>query len=118
MSTILLPPEVTIPETGGDEVIDFDATLAVADTSEVLFTVPSGKVLREVVLVHRGGIFEDAYFNFVADDPATTSSTHLRFREVRNVDGLALPEGDYSFIGGPGDTPTVEGFAIVGPPAA
>jgi hypothetical protein len=115
MTQILPAPELAQQETRGDEVIPFDVTLALADTSETLFTVPGGKRLRSIAVVNRSSGQAVAHVALAAATPATTSDMLLGRRDSAGIEQLDLPEGTYAFIGGAGDTPRVTGVAVVGP---
>lgn len=96
-----------------DEVIPFDVTLGVADTSENLFTVPGGKRLRSLSLANMGN--GSAHVSFSAGTPATVGDFELEKRDAASEAGLDLAEGTYAFIGSAGATPRVRGVATVGP---
>jgi hypothetical protein len=91
------------------EVIPVDVTLAVANTAETLFTVPTGKVGRSFSLLNDSGAPSTAHVSFVAGGTATTANKGIARRERWDEEGLHLPEGTYSFIGGTGETPRVRG---------
>jgi hypothetical protein len=95
-----------------DEVIPFEVTLAVAATSETLFTVPAGKSLTGLVVVNEGT--QKGYVSMTAGAAATNADLPVAKREVVNLDGTTLAEGTYAFIGDAGETPTLRGFALVG----
>ncbi len=118
--TVIFPgAEFTQQEVRGDEVVVFDATLAVADTSEVLFTVPVGKRLRSVAFTFRSTGNIAAFVSLTEGASATLADILVdRTNPSAAVDGLDLPEGDYEFIGGVGQQPRVRGFAVVGPALA
>lgn len=112
MSPIIpTPPDSTTPEDRDrTESLAVNKTLAVADTSEVLFTVPVGKVARAVdlsipVLPLSGG---HAYVNFNGA-AATVADSKVPRGGALSQDFLELAAGDYEFIGEVGKTPTVEG---------
>ena len=115
--TLILGAEATVTgPTGADEAIPVDVTLAVADTSEVLFTVPGGKRIRSFDLANvSAGNNTDAHLSLTATVAATTGDLVLRRREVLGQTGLDLAEGTYAFIGGAGDQPRVKGIVWVGP---
>jgi hypothetical protein len=96
----------------GDEVIPFDVTLAIAATSETLFTVPAGKQLLSVSIANEGNV--TAYVSMDAGVAATSADTEVAKRETVSLDGLGLLPGTYAFIGDAGQTPTLRGFAVVG----
>jgi hypothetical protein len=116
MTQIIPAPELSQQEVRGDEVIPFDVTLAVADASETLFTVPAGKRLRSIAAVNRSSGQDEAHIALAAATPATTGDLLLARRDTASAEQLDLPEGTYAFIGGAGDTPRVTGMAVVGPP--
>ncbi|KKK91019.1 hypothetical protein LCGC14_2717180, partial [marine sediment metagenome] len=93
MTQIVPSPQLSQQETRGDEVIPFDVTLAVADTSETLFTVPGGKRLRSVAAVNRSTGQEDAHLSMAAAAAATTADTLVERRDSLSFDRLDLPSG-------------------------
>jgi hypothetical protein len=98
-----------------DEAIPFDVTLAVADTSEVLFTVPGGKFLRSLSVANEGN--GAAHVSLTATVAATTADIELGKRDSFSENDLDMAEGTYEFIGAVGETPRVRGLAMVGPAA-
>ena len=96
-----------------DEVIPFDVTLAVADASETLFTVPAGKRLRSLSVANMGN--GSTFLGVAAGVPATTTDLELEKRDAIAEQNLDLAEGTYAFIGSSGATPRVRGVATVGP---
>ena len=115
MTQIVPAPDLAQQEVRGDEVVPFDVTLAIADTSETLFTVPSGKRLRAVAAVNRSSGQAVAHMSMTAAAAAVTTDALLLRRDSLSVDRLDLPEGTYAFIGATGDSPRVVGVAVVGP---
>lgn len=101
----------TVPS--ADEIIPIDVTLAVADTSEVLFTVPAGKRLRSLSVANMGQ--GSCFLSTVAGVTATTTDFELEKRDAFSENNLDLAEGTYAFIGSSGATPRVRGVAAVGP---
>lgn len=112
MALILAPSAApTVPT--ADEIIPFDVTLAVADTSEILFTVPAGKRLRSLSVANMGN--GSSFLQTVAGAVATTADFELEKRDAFSESDLDLAEGTYQFIGSAGATPRVRGVATVGP---
>jgi hypothetical protein len=101
----------TVPT--ADEIIPFDVTLAAADTSETLFTVPTGKRLRSFSVANMGN--GSTFLRFTPGTPATTGDFELEKRDTESENNLDLAEGTYAFIGSAGATPRVRGVATVGP---
>ncbi len=95
-----------------DAAVPFDVTLAVAATSETLFTVPVGKTLRSVAFYNHGE--GDAFVSLTAGAAATAADTMVERRESVGLEMLDLAEGTYAFIGEAGKTPRVRGVAMVG----
>jgi len=97
-----------------DEAVNFDKTLAVAATAEVLFSVPTGKFLRGLALLNEGP--GDARISVVAGAAPDATSIMLKPGESTGLDGLELAEGDYEFVNvTAGKKPRVRGTAQVGP---
>ena len=115
MALILANESTAAGPTGPDEAIVIDATLTVADTSEVLFTIPAGHKLRSFSLVNVSNPNTDAHVSLAAGVAATTGDIRLGRRDSLNEDGLDLAEGTYAYIGGAGDTPTLRGIVWFGP---
>lgn len=111
MALILAP--TSVGDKTADEEVPFDVTLAVADTSETLFTVPAGKKLRSVTAASEGG--GSAHVSLTANTPATVANLELGKRDSFSENDLDMPEGTYAFIGASGQTPRVRGVAMVGP---
>lgn len=91
-----------------DDYVPIDITLAVADTSEPVLTVPSGKRVRALSLLNRS--LETAFVSF--SGTATTGDI-----ELRRLRQLALDNVDFaaiSFIGDTGDTPRLTGYVLLG----
>ena len=109
---LIISPQ-PLSEQVADEAIPVDVTLAVADTSETLFTVPVGKRLRSVDFANEG--LGSSFLSFTAGAPATTSDTELQKRDTLAENRLDLAEGDYGFIGEAGKQPRVRGVVWVGP---
>jgi hypothetical protein len=97
----------------GDQAVNFDVTLAVADTSEILFTVPVGKKLRSFSVANRSGSKISAHISMVAGAAATTGDAEIERKDSWAEGPLELAEGDYEFIGSAGDQPRVTGVAWV-----
>jgi hypothetical protein len=104
-------PAATVPT--ADEMIPFDVTLSVADTSETLFTVPAGKRLRSLSAANMGN--GSTFLRLTPGTPATTGDFELEKRDAIAEQNLDLAEGTYAFIGSAGATPRVRGIAAVGP---
>ena len=113
MTPIIPSTQVTVETPAADQAIPFDVTLAVANTSEVLFTVPVGKLLRGFSLVNRSAGNVSAHISMAAGAAATTSDTEIEKRGAWGEMHLALAEGDYEFIGSTGAQPSVQGVAWV-----
>lgn len=117
MASLDLAPVLLQTETRGTTAVPFDVTLAAANTSEPLFTVPAGQRLRALTVANRSNGNNDAHVNLDGGGTAaTTADTLLERRDSLDLDNLDFPEGDYEFIGGVGDTPRLTGVAIYGPP--
>ena len=106
--------QITADQRAAEEAVPFDATLAVADISEVLFTVPAGKRLRAFSLANRSAGKVSAHVSMTAGAAATTGDAELERKDSWAEGDLDLPEGTYAFIGGAGDQPRVAGVAWVG----
>jgi hypothetical protein len=115
MTLILAGEPAASGPTGAETAIPVDATLAVADTSEVLFTVPVGQRIRSFDLANVSGGNLTAHLSLSAGVAATTGDLPLERREVLGQTGLNLNEGTYEFIGGAGEQPRVKGVVWVGP---
>lgn len=105
------PPSPTASEDrDSTTALPVSKTLALAGTSEILFTVPAGKVARSFdfsvpFLPLSGG---DAYVNFNGGTAAATDSRVPRGGGL-SQSHLQLPAGDYEFIGDAGKTPHIDG---------
>lgn len=97
-------------KSAADEVLPFDVTLAVANTSEALFTVPVGKKLRGVAITNVGP--GKAYFSFDAGAAATVADVGIEKNDSLGVEDLELAEGDYEFVSSA--LTRLRGFATVG----
>jgi len=99
---------------GGGQVattpIPFNKKLAVAGTSEMLFTVPAGQLLVVLDVVCYGGQ-QEAHLSLVPDAAATGSSATIPNGGQYSKDDISLLEGDYEFIGEPGKRPSLRGVA-------
>ncbi len=109
----LILSQLNVGDKTADEEVPFDVTLAAADVSETLFTVPAGKRLRSVTAANEG--IGSAHVSLTAGSPATTASLELGKRDSFSENDLDMPEGAYAFIGATGQTPRVRGVAMVGP---
>lgn len=92
--------------------------LAVAATSEVLFTIPVGQVGRRASLVNRPGN-GDAWIAMTAGVAAVADAAgmlRLRAGDAWAEEGMELAEGTYAFIGNAGQRPEVYGAMFSGAP--
>ncbi len=106
-------PDAAAGDALAETPIPFNVTLAVADTSELLFTVPTGKRLRAFSLANRSLSKVSAHVSMVAGTSATVTDMELARKDAWSEADLDLPEGDYEFIGSTGDQPRVSGVAWV-----
>ena len=110
---VLILAPTSVGDKTADQEVPFDVTLAIADASETLFTVPTGKKLRSISAANGGG--GTAHVSLTAGAPATTANLELGKRDSFAENDLDMPEGTYAFIGATGQTPRVRGVAMVGP---
>lgn len=92
--------------------------LAVAGTSEVLFTIPVGEVGRKFSFVNMTGL-GDAWIAMTPSTPAVAGAAgmlRLRPGDSQGEDGMELAEGAYEFIGDAGKRPEVYGAVFSGEP--
>ena len=94
--------------------VSVNKKLAVANTSEILFTIPTGFVGRFVSLTT---VKDDkqAYIKVTPGGPATLTDFRLDEESAWGDTGLQLAEGDYHFIGDTGKRPRVTGVVGISP---